>query len=152
MNEESQFDFLEGEWEALCRMPLENDEWNEGKGHLNARKVLDGTASLEFFEGPYGSGWIKGLGLRAFNRESRLWEHTWTDNANPGYFHTWRGAFEGGKIDLLAEWKEADGRPIRSRLTWSRIEPSSAHWESARSHDRGVTWELHWVIDFRKIR
>jgi len=150
MDAERVFDFLEGEWDAVCRVPSK-DGWVEAPGRMTASRVLDGLVSLELFEGIYHGGAVKGLGLRAFNRETREWEHTWTDNLEPGHFHVWKGAFKGGKIDLFAEWDEG-GKRVRSRLTWSDITPDSAHWESARSSDGGKTWQVHWVIDFRRRR
>jgi len=145
-----QFDFLEGEWEAVCRFPKADGTWGQGAGTLRATKILDGCVFLEFFEGRYLGVTIKGLGLRAYNRERQQWEHTWTDSASPGYFHVWRGCFEGESISLRGEWKDEHGQTVLSRLTWSQIKPSSAHWESHRSHDGGKTWEKHWVIDFKK--
>ena len=85
-----QFDFLEGEWNAICRFPLPDGSWGEGRGWLTASKVLDGCVSLEFFEGPYQGTIIKGLGLRAFNPQTSQWEHTWTDTSAPG--GAWCGA------------------------------------------------------------
>ena len=149
MNPERQFDFLQGEWDALCRVPTK-DGWEEAPGRLTASRTLDDLVSIELFEGIYHGGALKGLGLRAFNRETQEWEHTWTDTIEPGHFHVWKGAFEDGKIDLFGEWIESDGRPVRSRLTWSDIRADGAHWESSRSFDGGKTWQIHWVIDIRR--
>jgi len=150
--EATQFDFLEGEWDALCRFPLPDGSWGEGPGSLTANKVLDGCVSLEFFTGPYLGTIIKGLGLRAFNPQTSQWEHTWTDTSAPGGFLVWRGRFEGNAIDLHGQWEDEAGHQVLSRLTWSRITDRSAHWESHRSVDSGKTWTKHWVIDFtRKI-
>jgi hypothetical protein len=149
-NAEKQFDFLEGEWNAVCRFPLRDGSWGEGPGSLMASKVLDGCVSLEFFEGPYQGTMIKGLGLRAFNPQTSQWEHTWTDTSAPGGFLVWRGRFEGNAIDLHGQWEDENGRNVLSRLTWSRITERSAHWESHRSMDGGKTWTQHWVIDFTR--
>lgn len=149
--EARQFDFLEGDWDAHCRFPRADGSWGEGQGTLKATKILDGCVFLEFFEGPYVGGQIiKGVGFRAFNPTSRLWEHTWTDTGSPGGFPVWRGRFEDGKIDLHCEWYEENGQQVRSRLTWSRITARSAHWESHRSLDGGKTWARHWEIDFTR--
>jgi hypothetical protein len=148
MDAEREFDFLEGRWDAVCRVPS-RDGWQEGPGTLTASRTLDGLVSLELFEGTYQGGSLKGIGLRAFNRETREWEHTWTDTLLPGHFHVWKGVFRDGKIDLFAEWND-EGKAVRSRLTWSEIKAHSAHWESSRSYDGGKTWELHWVIEFRR--
>jgi hypothetical protein len=153
MSEDRQFDFLEGDWEAVCRFPREDGTWGEGPGTLKVTRILDGRVFHELFEGPYAGGAvIKGLGLRAFNPTSRCWEHTWTDNAAPGGFLVWRGRFEGGKIDLLGEWNDEGGRRVRSRLTWSRITDRGAHWESHRSLDGCVTWAKHWEMDITRVR
>ena len=151
MDEEREFDFLEGQWDAVCRVPSE-DGWQEAPGSLTATRILDGRIFLEFFEGIYHGGALKGIGLRAYDRQTRRWEHTWTDTLEPGHFHVWTGVFRDGKIDLCAAWTEPGGRPVHSRLTWSAITTDSAHWESARSSDGGKSWQLHWVIDFRRRR
>jgi hypothetical protein len=64
----------------------------------------------------------------------------------------WRGRFEGGKIDLFGEWNDDTGQRVLSRLTWSEITDRTAHWESHRALDGGVTWTKHWVIDFARRR
>jgi hypothetical protein len=150
--EAHQFDFLEGEWDAVCRFPRADGSWGEGPGTLKATKVLSGCVFLEFFEGPYQGEVIEGLSLRAFNPRTQCWEHTWTDTASPGGFLVWRGKFKDGGIDLFGEWDDEAGQRIRSRLTWSQITDRGAHWESYRSLDGGKTWSKHWVIDFtRKV-
>src|SRR5215813_3361424 len=98
MEAERQFDFLEGEWDAICRVP-EKDGWAHATGTMTVSRIVDGLVSLEFFEGIYHGGDVKGLGLRAFNRETGEWEHTWTDNLTPAHFHVWKGVFVNGKID-----------------------------------------------------
>jgi len=150
--EARRFDFREGEWDAVCRFPRPDGSWDEGPGTLKAGRVLDGCVSLEFFEGPYQGAVIKGLGLRAFNPKTSLWEHTWTDTSAPGGFLVWRGRFKGDAIDLCGQWNDQDGNHIMSRLTWSQISERSAHWESHRSMDGGKTWDKHWVIDLTRKR
>jgi hypothetical protein len=50
-NAEKQFDFLEGEWNAICRFPLLDGSWGEGPGSLTASKVLDGCVSPGILRG-----------------------------------------------------------------------------------------------------
>ena len=149
MDPEREFDFLKGQWDATCRVPSA-EGWIEAPGTLTATRIVDGLVSFELFEGIYHGGALKGIGLRAFNRETREWDHTWTDSLQPGHFHVWTGVFRDGKCDLFSEWLEADGRRVRSRLTWSDITADSAHWESSRSYDGGQTWQIHWVMDIRR--
>jgi hypothetical protein len=145
------FDFLQGEWDAICRVPTDTG-WVEGPGRLTASRTLNGLVSVEHFEGIYHGGTLQGLGLRAFNPATDEWEHTWTDTLAPGHFEVWKGVFRDGKVDLFADWIEDSGGAVRSRLTCSDMSSDSAHWESARSRDGGKTWQLHWVIDIRRRR
>jgi len=121
MDHERAFDFLEGQWDARCRVPS-GDGWEEAPGSLNASRILDGLVSLEFFEGIYHGGAVKGLGLRAFNRETGEWEHTWTDNLAPGNFHVWKGVFVDGKID------SGTGVPPVNHAQDARATPTDWHY------------------------
>jgi hypothetical protein len=149
MDAEHGFDFLEGEWDADCRVPTA-EGWQVAPGSLSVTRTLGGRLFVERFEGIYHGGPIQGLGLRAYDRDAGEWVHTWADTLEPARFHVWRGSFRGGEIALFGEWTEPDGRAVRSRLAWSRITGDTAHWESARSLDGGRTWEAHWVIDWRR--
>jgi hypothetical protein len=145
-----QFDFLVGEWRATCRSADADGCWTEGVGSLTATKILDGCVSLELFEGPYLGRVIKGIGLRAYNRTTSEWEHTWTDSSAPGGFLVWRGRFKGESINLYGRWEQFDGQHVMSRLTWFDIKEQSARWVSHRSFDNGETWVKHWEIHLSK--
>jgi hypothetical protein len=43
------------------------------------------------------------------------------------------------------------GKPVRPRVTWSQITPTSARWEQALSGDGGKTWETNWITDFQRV-
>jgi hypothetical protein len=45
-----------------------------------------------------------------------------------------------------------DGKPVRTRLLWSEITPTSGHWEQAESTDGGKTWETDWIMDLKRVR
>jgi hypothetical protein len=60
-----------------------------------------------------------------------------------------RGRFANGVGTFLGETRFAD-KPVRVRLSWSHITPTSARWEQAYSSDEGRTWETNWVMEFRR--
>ncbi len=42
------------------------------------------------------------------------------------------------------------GRPVRARFIWSKITPTSCHWEQAFLGDGGETWETNWEQDITR--
>jgi hypothetical protein len=52
-----------------------------------------------------------------------------------------RGSFRNGVGTFYANDDIDDGKPVRTRLLWSEITPTSGHWEQAESPDGGKTWE-----------
>jgi hypothetical protein len=96
------------------------------------------------------SGTIRGIGLRTFDPKSKQWSSWWLDGRSPTEFTTpQRGGFKDGVGTLLAD-DDLDGRPIKTRVLWSRISANSARWEQACSADGGKTWETNWISDFTR--
>jgi hypothetical protein len=42
-----------------------------------------------------------------------------------------------------------DGRPIKVRYTWTKLDRDHARWEQAFSYD-DRTWETNWTADFTR--
>lgn len=85
MDAEREFDFLEGQWDGVCRVPTESG-WITAPATLTASQQLDRTVFVEYFEGTYHGGAVKGLGLRAFNRETRDGSTLGPTISNPATF------------------------------------------------------------------
>jgi hypothetical protein len=146
------FDFLHGSWRVrhrrLKRRLAGSSDWEIFGGTLVNRPVLGGQGNIgdNLFE--RASGPQRGIGMRAFDAARGEWSSWWLDGRTPaaftpplrGRFAEGVGSFEGE--DLL------DGRPVRTRVRWSRIARDSARWEQAMSGDGGVTWEVNWISDF----
>jgi hypothetical protein len=150
------FDFLVGDWQSHHRKLKEklanSHEWIEFDGTLSMRKLMDGYANVDdnVFNTPEGT--YRGVGLRSYDTKSGQWAIWWLDGRNPfgeldppvkGHFEHGEGTFYS--TDTLR------GKPIRVRFVWSKITPTSAHWEQAYSADDGKTWETNWIMDFQRI-
>lgn len=147
------FDFLVGHWDVrhrrLRRRLAASDEWESFAGTLVNRPVLGGHGNVGDNHFVRGGGQA-GIGLRAFDPASGDWLSWWLDGRRPtGFAPPLRGRFGDG-TGLFAGEDVEDGRPVRIRVTWSRITPRSARWEQAMSADGGVTWETNWVSDFER--
>jgi hypothetical protein len=75
----------------------------------------------------------------------------WLDGRDPGKIGTpLRGRFVDGVGTYFSD-DEHEGRPVRARVTWSRITGTTARWEQAFSADGGDSWEVNWVSDFTRM-
>ena len=79
----------------------------------------------------------------------------------PGEVHALIGENGAGKstlLNILSGVRAADsgvihvnGEPIQMRFMWAKDAGEGPRWEQAFSRDDGATWEVNWVMDFRRI-
>jgi hypothetical protein len=83
--------------------------------------------------------------------KSGQWAIWWLDGRNPfgDLDPPVKGRFENGVGTFYSDGA-IDGKPVRTRFLWSRITPTSAHWEQAYSYDAGKSWDTNWVMEFRR--
>ncbi|WP_242112733.1 DUF1579 domain-containing protein [Luteimonas aquatica] len=151
------FDFLVGDWKVRHRKLkarlVGSRDWTEFDGTLSMRKLMDGRANVgdNLFNTPDGP--YRGIGFRAYDPKTGQWASWWLDGRNP--FGALDPAIKGGFKDGIGTFEAVDtlqGKPIRMRVTWSRITAETARWEQAFSADGGKTWEVNWVSDFQRVR
>jgi hypothetical protein len=149
------FDFELGFWKIhLKRLvnPLSGStKWIEFDGTSVTRKVWDGHAQLEEFETDGAAGHIEGLTLRLYNPKSRQWSLYWANTKdgsmggppNVGEFREGVGNFYC--MDTF------NGKMVLVKYEWSKITPTSAHFEQSYSEDGGKTWEANWITDQTRV-
>jgi hypothetical protein len=148
------FDFQVGEWRVHHRVkrPAGNDQWLEFDGTCSNRGLMDGSANVEdqLFDKP--TGVTHGVALRAYDPKTGQWAIWWIDSRDPlgALDPPAKGRFENGVGTFYSDGT-LDGKPIRTRFIWSKITPTSAHWEQAYSSDAGKTWETNWIMEFQRI-
>jgi hypothetical protein len=148
------FDFEHGTWKIHLKRLLHpltgSTTWTEFDGLSVTRKVWNGRANLEQFETTGSAGHIEGLTLRLYNPESRQWSIYWT-NSNSGVLGIPTvGEFKDGQGEFYDQ-EPINGRTILVRYIWSRITPTSAHFEQSFSDDGGKTWEVNWITDQTRV-
>jgi len=146
------FDFLIGEWRVHHRvLKADTRKWVEFDGTSSTRKIMDGWGNVEDNVLNPPSGTYRAVGLRAYDPKTGQWAIWWLDGRNP--FGTLdppvKGRFEHGVGNFYSD-DTLNGKPIRTRYTWSHTESASARWEQAYSSDAGKTWETNWVMEFQR--
>jgi hypothetical protein len=145
------WDFIVGSWAVHNRRlkGLAGTKWEEFGSTLVNRPILAGLGNVgdNKFDAPDGS--YCGVSIRSFDPQTRQWLSRWLDGRSPSIGAATRGSFENGVGTLIGN-DSLHGRAIKVRSQWSRITPSSAHWEQAISMDGGTTWQTNWVSDFTR--
>lgn len=143
------FDFLVGSWNVtnrrLVKVLAGCAEWDEFPGFSRSWSALGGAANLDEIVFPT-KGWA-GLTTRLRDAETGRWSLYWASSRSGRFDVPVVGEFVDG-VGLFYADEEHEGRPIRSRFTWSDITSSSARWAQAFSPDGGQTWETNWIMDF----
>ena len=148
------FEFLAGRWQVRhrrLRARLAGSEtWDEFDGTLHNWPVLGGCGNVGDNVMRFPGGAFRGMGIRAWDRARGQWLSWWLDGRDPARIGApLRGGFADG-IGTFAGDDLLDGRPIRTRVVWSRITATSARWEQSASGDGGRSWETNWVSDFER--
>lgn len=151
---QADFDFVIGSWKVRnrrLRQPLTgSDSWYEFDATSVARKVWDGLANMDEFDGESPSGRIRGLTLRLYDPNARQWSLYWSNAANGTLDKPMVGEFKDGRGEFYDQ-ETFQGRSIYVRFIWSGITPTSCRWEQAFSPDGGKTWETNWIMEFTRV-
>jgi len=151
------FDFEIGTWKIhLSRLQdrlAGSKTWIPFDGTSVTRKVWDGRANLEEFETDSPTGHIEGLTLRVYNPQTLQWSIYWANSKDPALgqpIQPMVGEFKDGRGEFYDQelWK---GRSVYVRFIWSKITPTSAHFEQSYSDDGGKTWEVNWITDQTRV-
>jgi len=148
------FDFLHGSWRVAHRkLPVRlvgSTDWQAFGGTLVCRPMLGGQANVEehLIHQPGGS--YRALGVRAYDPRQRAWSIWWLDSRAAT---TLGSPVVGGFADGVGTFYSDDlhdGRPVRTRFLWTRLDAPSPRWEQAMSADGGASWEINWSMDLTR--
>ena len=145
------FDFEVGEWQVHHRVKRPTGEWFEFDGTCVMRGLMEGAGNVEEHTFHRPTGLAYGVALRAYDAEKDLWSIWWLDSRYPTgpVGPPAQGRFEHGVGTFYSDYED-EGKPMRDRLVWSEITPTSARWEQASSTDGGKTWESNWIMTFKR--
>jgi hypothetical protein len=145
------FDYLLGAWttrqKRLKARAVGSSEWIEAPGNSHcAQPYLGGQAIVEQSQFPNHDP--AGLFLYTFNPTKQQWAIYWVDPKAGQLDSPSVGGFEGSRGEFYAD-DEDNGRPIKVRIVWTKLDHDHARWEQAFSYD-DRTWETNWISDFTR--
>jgi hypothetical protein len=145
------FDFFAGAWTTTQRRlkvrGIGSSDWEEFPAVECLTLYLGGLATVDELYMPTKRR--AGLTLRTFNVEKRQWSIHWVSGATGQLDPVPTvGGFDGSRGEFYAEDQE-DGRAIKVRYMWNKLDADHARWEQAFSYDN-KTWETNWTADFSR--
>ena len=148
--EAHRFDFWAGDWSVESRRRDSTGEWRETRNQWRAETVLGGCTFVDFADGDFGTGAMRGMGTRYYDAQRDRWFITSLSTENPGELGLWEGGFdEAGVGDFFMDIETPTGT-LRSRIRWWDVTADGAEWEHAISRDQGATWTPTWRMTFRR--
>lgn len=149
------WNFLVGSWTVRHRRLKArlagSTEWEEFAGTCVSWPTLGGQGNVDdnLLELPGGT--YRAVTIRAFDPAAGHWSIWWLDARYAGKLDPpVHGSFTNGVGTFIGD-DTLNGKPITVRFRWSKITPTSAHWDQAFSPDDGVTWETNWHMDFTRV-
>lgn len=147
------FDFLLGRWDVrhrkLRRRLAGCGDWDMFDGSLDVGSILGGLGNFDVNRLDDPAGEYEAHSLRLYNPAARNWSIWWLDARAPGIGSPVVGNFAGAKGSFFNE-ELFEQRPVRVRTTYEPLTRDHAQWTQAFSADDGATWEVNWIMDFRR--
>lgn len=147
------FDFLMGMWDVQgkrLRARLKGcTDWEVHEALLDVRPILGGLGNFDEITVPRESGMLRGATLRLFNPATQEWSIYWSSDQNPTLDLPMVGSFKDGQGVFYA-YEPFEGKMIFTRFVWMPLTEDTCHWEQAFSTDAGKSWEVNWVMDYKR--
>jgi hypothetical protein len=144
------FDYFAGAWTThqrrLKARGVGSTDWEEFPATLCMTPYLDGIVTVDELYFPTRK-WA-GVTVRSFDLERRQWSIYWISSADGRLQTPVVGGFADDRGEFYGEDSD-QGRPVKVRYRWVKIDRERARWEQAFSYD-DRTWETNWTADFTR--
>jgi len=148
------FDFYLGRWQVRNRRLKErfvgSDDWEEYAATDESKPILGGLGSIDDYRTEHFGGDFRGMAIRFFNPQTRLWSAYWSTNRSGTLDPPVVGGFKDG-IGTFFGYDQDGDRAVYVRCLWSEIAAAHVKWEQAFSIDQGKTWETNLVMDMTRL-
>ncbi|HEY2516340.1 MAG TPA: hypothetical protein VGI39_35960 [Polyangiaceae bacterium] len=151
---EHDWEWLVGRWKVRHHRLKERltgcTQWEDFAGTSALWLTMGGLGTIDDNVLELPSGTYRAMGARVFDPADGQWRIWWFDGRTPDHLEPpVKGGFKDGEGTFFAD-DTLRGKPIKVRFRWTKITPTSAHWEQAFSPDGGATWEVNWEMEFQR--
>lgn len=141
---------MAGTWDGVLKFQMAPTDttWMESPTVVTFAYILGGAAMEMKYEGSMMGMPFQGLGVEAYDRETKQWQMTWIDNmaARISFYNGERtkdGSVYSGPEQMM-------GQEYIGRITVTNATASSFDWKGENSMDGGKTWWLWGTAKYTK--
>ena len=148
--EMQQIAWLAGDWDVHMKMGMNPDTttWESTTGTCSYSYILDGAAMQLNYEGTAMGVPFLGTGLQCYDRETKMWQMTWTDNMS-ARITLYTGTVTDGNSVVTGE-DLYNGEKFLTRITTGNHKGNSFDWKMDYSTDGGKTFIPSAVATYTK--
>jgi len=123
--------------------------WDAFSGTVTTSRILDGLGTIDENQIDYPGKPYRGSSLRLFDPSTGIWSVYWIDGRFGVLEAPVRGKWIDGRCELTGD-DVFQGKPVKLRFTYTRLEGSNPHWQQEMSADDGASWETNWHMDYSR--
>jgi len=144
-----EFAFYPGKWQVtVVARASQRGQWQKNDGTVTIVPELMGCAFVERLESTRDGRPLQLLSILTYDHGARKWQYSVADSEH-GRMTVYEGRREGDVFMLFANLDIPGGRALLRRTL--RIESNDVFtWESARSVDKGKSWDITTRFEYRR--
>lgn len=132
------FDFWAGDWTVMSQ------GGQAGTSHVEV--ILEGCVVFENWTATAGG---TGKSFNLWDKNRKRWQQTWVDSR--GVLIEFHGQFvEPGKLVYEGEGPGQGGKPVKNRMTFTKLGPDQVRQLWEQSNDGGATWTVSFDGDYQR--
>ncbi len=144
--------YLIGDWDVDMKTKWDpaDTSWQSMKATAKYEWVAGGGAIMMTFQSEFMGMPFIGTMLMCYDRETKMWQSTWTDNMSSRISYM-EGTKKDGKMVMTGEDKY-QGMTYFGRITVANETPTSFDWTMENSFDGGNTWTTSGIAKYTKSK
>lgn len=147
------FDFLIGQWNVM-NTRLKNwlcgcNDWIQFESQHTEKKYSLGKGNFAIHQYVHDNALYERSVLRKFDNHYQFWEINRIDQMSTLMLQSLKGTFWNNKGSFISKGL-LNEQEVLVWAEWTNVNSNFAYWEQSISNDNGSTWELNWVMDFKR--
>jgi hypothetical protein len=147
------FEFYEGMWtirnKRLKTLFSNANDWYEFDATEVIEKRLDGLGYVGKYKTILNDKPFEGLAVHLFDPKTKLWSNWWADSFRGVMDPPVVGSYKN-KIGTFYAKDNWNGKEVDLEFHWDTNDRDNPVWKQSFSLDKGKTWEVNWIMYYKR--